>query len=307
MQSTVSDRAILRQAVFLVGPTSVGKSDISLALAARHNGEIVCADAFQLYREFPVLSAQPSNAEKSRIPHHLFGSVPCSEEMDAAKFAERALAIIADIVARRKTPVVVGGSGLYLQALTAGLPQLPSIDPALREQVRGMTLREMLAQLQSLDPASLSAIDVHNPRRVARRLELCRQTGRPASDILTPPPVPEGLRGIVLARDRDDLNARIAAAVETRLVTGAIDEVRAARDTAGRTARQILGWREITALLDGEIDRATCAELVTTATRQYAKRQLTWFRAKSTFPSENLSTVTPEYLDRIARRLGLAG
>jgi tRNA dimethylallyltransferase len=303
----VSDRTLLRQAVFLAGPTSVGKSDIALALAERHNGEIVCADAFQLYREFPVLSAQPTEPEKSRVPYHLFGGIPCTDEMDAAQFAKRALDVITETIARRKIPIIVGGSGLYLQALIAGLPQLPSINPALREQVRGMTLKDMLTQLRSLDPASMSAIDVHNPRRVARRLELSLQTGQPASQILTQPPVPEGLRGLVLTRDRDDLNARIAAAVETRLAGGAIDEVRAARTTAGGTARQILGWREITALLDGEFDRATCAELVTTATRRYAKRQLTWFRAKSTFPAENLSTVTSDYLDRIARQLGLAG
>ena len=303
----MSDRIFLRQAVFLAGPTSVGKSAIALALAEQHNGEIVCADAFQLYREFPVLSAQPTEPEKSRVPHHLFGGIPCTDEMDAAQFANRALDVITEIIARQKIPIVVGGSGLYLQALIAGLPQLPTIDPAIREQVRGMTLKDMLTQLQSLDPASMSAIDVHNPRRVARRLELCLHTGQPASQILTQPPVPEGLRGLVLTRDRDDLNARIAAAVEARLAAGAIDEVRAARTTAGGTARQILGWREITALLDGEIDRATCAELVTTATRQYAKRQLTWFRAKSTFPGGNLSTVTSDFLDRIARQLGLAG
>jgi tRNA dimethylallyltransferase len=303
----VSDRTLLRHAVFLTGPTSVGKSDVALSLAEKFAGEIVCTDAFQLYREFPVLSAQPTEPEKSRVPHHLFGSIPCSDEMDAAQYADRALVVIADIIVRNKVPIVVGGSGLYLQALMTGLPQLPSIDPVLREQVRGMTLKEMLTHLQSLDPASLSAIDVHNPRRVARRLELCLQTGQAASQILTEPPAPSGLRGLVLTRDRDDLNARIAAAVEARLAGGAVDEVRAARKTAGGTARQILGWREITALLDGELDRATCTERLTIATRQYAKRQLTWFRAKSTFPQENLSTVTPDHLDRIARALGLAG
>jgi tRNA dimethylallyltransferase len=300
------DRSILRHAVFLAGPTSVGKSDLALALAEKFRGEVVCADAFQLYREFPVLSAQPTDAEKFRVPHHLFGSIPCAEEMDAARFAARALDVISGIVARKNIPVVVGGSGLYLQALTAGLPRLPSIDAAVRNQVREMTLKDMLAQLQSLDPASLSVIDVHNPRRVARRLELCRQTGRPASQILTGPAASADLRGVVLTRDREDLHVRIAAAVEARLAGGAIDEVRAARATAGGTARQILGWKEITALLEGEIDRETCVQLVTTATRQYAKRQLTWFRTKSNLPQENLSTVTPDYLDRLARRLGLS-
>jgi len=300
------DRSILRQAVFLAGPTSVGKSDIALALAEKYRGEIVCADAFQLYREFPVLSAQPNEADRARVPHHLFGSISCTAEMDATQFAGHAIEAIARIAGRGKVPFVVGGSGLYLQALMAGLPELPPIDSAIREKVRGMTLEDMLATLRELDAASLSAIDVHNPRRVARRLELCLQTGRPASEILTEPPVPAGLRGVVLTRDREDLNARIAAAVEARLSGGAIEEVRAARELAGATARQILGWKEITALLDGTLDRTTCAELVTNATRQYAKRQLTWFRAKSTFPAENLSTVTSDHLDRIARCLGLS-
>ncbi|MEX1044700.1 MAG: tRNA (adenosine(37)-N6)-dimethylallyltransferase MiaA, partial [Chthoniobacterales bacterium] len=282
----MSDRTILRHAVFLAGPTSVGKSEVALALAPKHHGEIVCADAFQLYREFPVLSAQPSAREQALVPHHLFGSVSCAEEMDAARFAHRALEVITDIVARGKTPFVIGGSGLYLQALMAGLPQLPAIDPALREKVRGLTLKEMLARLQELDPASLPAIDIHNPRRVARRLELCLQTGQPASQILTAPPTPAGLRGVVLTRDREDLNARIAAAVEARLAGGALEEVRAVRHVAGGTARQILGWKEITAHLDGDLPLDACREGLTAATRQYAKRQLTWFRAKSTFPAE---------------------
>ena len=303
--STVSDRSILPHAIFLAGPTSVGKSEVALALAQKHGGEIVCADAFQLYREFPLLSAQPSPADQALVPHHLFGSVPCTDEMDAARFANRALEVMADIVARGKTPFVVGGSGLYLQALVAGLPELPAIDPLLREQVRGLALKEMLARLQALDPASLPAIDVHNPRRVARRLELCLQTGRPASELLTAPPVPSEVRGLVLIRDRDDLHARIATAVAQRLAGGAIDEVRAVRELASGTARQILGWREIGEYLDGKILLDECRERLTTATRQYAKRQLTWFRAKSTFPEENLSAVTSDHLDRLARQLGL--
>ena len=299
------DRSILRQAVFLAGPTSVGKSEVALALAQKHRGEIVCADAFQLYREFPILSAQPSAAERVAAPHHLFGTIPCTDTTDAARFADLALAAIENIIARGRTPLIVGGSGLYLQALIAGLPQLPAIDPALREQVRGMPIDEMVVRLGELDPASLSVIDLRNPRRVARRLELSLQTGLPASVLLAEQPAPAGLRGVVLTRARDELNARIATAVDVRLAAGGIEEVRAARDVAGRTARQILGWREICALLEHKIDRATCVELVTIATRQYAKRQLTWFRAKSTFPVENLSPVTPDTMDRIARQLGL--
>lgn len=297
---------LLRRCVFVAGPTSVGKSEIALALASRHDGEIVCADAFQLYREFPVLSAQPSADEQAQVPHHLYGSVPCAEELDAARYANSAQTLLREIVARGKTPFVVGGSGLYLQALVAGLPALPSVDPALRDEVRAMSLEQMQAQLRELDLQSLLSIDANNPRRVARRLELCRQTGRPASEILTEPAAPEGLRGVVLSRDRDELRARIAEAVEARLAAGAIEEVSSTRDSVGATARQILGWREISDLLDDKINRGACIELVTSATRQYAKRQLTWFRAKSTFPLESLSTVTSDHLDRLARLLGLS-
>ncbi|MBJ7259840.1 MAG: tRNA (adenosine(37)-N6)-dimethylallyltransferase MiaA [Chthoniobacterales bacterium] len=302
-----ASQSLLRRAVFLAGPTSVGKSEIALTLAEKHHGEIVCADAFQLYREFPVLSAQPSAAERARVVHHLSGTVPCSDEMDAARFASLALDAIAGIVAREKIPFVVGGSGLYLQALVAGLPALPAIDPALRDRVRGMALKDMTSKLRELDPESLTAIDANNPRRVARRLELCLQTGLPASQVLEHlPTAPDGLRGILLTRPRDAMHERIAAAVAARLGQGAVDEVRAARGTAGRTARQILGWREITAFLDAEITMDECREKLVFSTRQYAKRQLTWFRSKSTFPQEEISEVTPDSLDRIARSLGLS-
>ena len=299
------DRSILRRAVFVVGPTSSGKSAFALDLAQKHGGEIVCADAFQLYREFPVLSAQPAAGERALVPHHLFGAGSCADDMDAARYAALALGAIADILARGRIPIVVGGSGLYIQALTAGLPELPPIDAGLRERVRGMTLKEMAAKLGELDPASLDAIDTRNPRRVARRLELCLQAGRPASEILHEPPSPQGLRGVVLTRDRDDLDARIAAAVDARLSGGAIDEVRATRRMAGGTARQILGWREISGYLDAKILLDECRDDLTAATRRYAKRQLTWFRAKCNFPAANLSSVTTDFLDRTARELGL--
>ena len=297
---------LLRQAVFVVGPTSVGKSEVAISWAQSHGGEIVNADAFQLYREFPILSAQPSAEERAIVPHHLFGSISCTMEMDAAHFVTLAQSALADVVARKKVPFVVGGSGLYLQALIAGLPALPTIDPTVREKVREMTLTEMQSGLAELDPVSLRSIDRHNPRRVGRRLELSLQAGRPASELLLQPSPPSGLRGIVLVRDRDELNTRIESAVEARLLGGAVEEVKAGGEIASPTAKQILGWREIHALLEGAINRTRCAELLTVATRQYAKRQLTWFRGKSTFPLENLSAVTPNYLDLLARQLGLS-
>ncbi len=306
MRSTIHpDRDLLLRAVFVAGPTSAGKSEVALSLALRHGGEIVNADAFQLYREFPVLSAQPSAQDFARAPHHLFGCVPSSEEMDAARFAGLALGAIADVVARGRLPVVVGGSGLYLQALLHGLPELPPIDAAVRARVRALPLAEAVEELRRLDPASAAAIDLQNPRRVARRLELCWQTSRPASELLAPPAELPARRGVVLIRERDDFHSRIADAVSSRLQNGAIGEVATARSIAGATARQILGWREITAYLDGQLTFDESREKLIAATRQYAKRQLTWFRGKSTFPFINISAVTPDISDRISLELGL--
>jgi tRNA dimethylallyltransferase len=291
--------------VFVTGPTSAGKTEIALGLARRHGGEIVNADAFQLYREFPVLSAQPTAREFAAVPHHLFGCVACAEEMDAARFAAVALVAVADIVARGRVPFVVGGSGLYLQALLQGLPELPSIDPAVRARARSLPLPEAVAELRRLDPASAAAIDLQNPRRVARRLELCWQTLRPASELLAPPADSWPCRGVVLVRERDDLHRRIAAAVSYRLQNGSLQEVEMARSLAGPTARQILGWREITAYLDGTLTLEDCRKQLIVATRQYAKRQLTWFRAKANFPFVDISAVTPDIFHRISRESGL--
>lgn len=297
-------REVLKHAVFIAGPTSSGKSVLAVEWARRHGGEIVCADAFQLYREFPILSAQPSEAEREGVPHHLFGAAGCADAMDAARYAQMALAVIAEIASRGRIPFVVGGSGLYIHALTSGLPDVPAIDPEIRERVRAMNLQDMVQALGELDPAALDIIDARNPRRVGRRLEICLQSGRPASEVLAPNPPVVGLRGIVLAPRREDLHDRITRAVEARLAGGAVDEVRAVRELAGLTARQILGWREITGFLDGALSLEECREQLASATRRYAKRQLTWFRSKLTLPPVDPATVTPEILERTARLPG---
>ena len=305
LKASGPSRDILRRAIFVCGPTSAGKSAVALRWASRVGAEIVNGDAFQLYREFPVLSAQPTAEECAAVPHHLFGAVSCAQEMDAARYAGLALAAVAGVVERGRIPLIVGGCGLYLHSLMAGLSDLPAIDPGVRAHVRSLGLPEMVEQLSALDPASLGVIDLQNPRRVSRRLELCLQSGRPASELLIPPAPPTGLSGVVLTRDHDELQTRIAHAVEQRLSAGAVEEVRAARPSAGATARQILGWSEISAHLDGQITAAELHRQLVAATRRYAKRQLTWFRSKSTFPLVNLSTVTPDILDRTARQLGL--
>lgn len=265
---------------FLAGPTASGKTDVALAVAEACDGEIIGADAFQVYRGLDLLSAKPSPEALARVPHHLVGTVPLGEPFNVARYLETALAAIADVRSRGRLPVIVGGTGLYLRALTRGLADIPPGDPALRAELEATPLPELLARLEALDPAAASAIDVQNPRRVVRAVEVCLLTGKPFSSFRqewqTAPP----FHGVLLERTRDDLYDRIDRRTVAMFAAGVVEEVRAALASGGvgATAEQIIGWREIVALLRRELPEADCIAAIQQTTRRYAKRQSTWFR-----------------------------
>jgi len=268
--------------IFLCGPTASGKSALALETARRVDGEIVNADAFQLYREMEVLTAAPSTHERALVPHHLYGVLDPGEKMDAGRYLRMAKPVIGEIQSRGKTPVVVGGSGLYLKFLTHGPAPLPEGDAALRAEMQSRPLEELVAQLRTLDPVEAARTNLRNRRYVERALEICLLTGRKASDLRDrweskTRETECTLRGIVIRRTRPDLHARIAARTRAMLEGGAIDEVAALTDVSG-SCEKAIGFREIRAFLAGETDLATCEELINAATRQYAKRQETWFR-----------------------------
>ncbi|MCX7868497.1 MAG: tRNA (adenosine(37)-N6)-dimethylallyltransferase MiaA, partial [Terrimicrobiaceae bacterium] len=269
----------------------------------RVGAEIVCADAFQIYRGLAVLTAQPPERLRARAPHHLYGSVPPSEQMSAARFASLAWEAARGIIERGKVPVFVGGSGLYLQALEGALDPIPPPEPALRARISGMPAAEALAELRRLDPDAEGQVDVRNPRRVARALEIVLQTGRPLAASRTGRPAPCALRGIVLLRPREELRERIAANVAAMLRQGAIKEV---RDMSGPapSASRALGFKEISAFLAGGLAFDEMERRVFFATWQYARRQLTWFRHKSNFEALMVSGAeTRQALAEAERRL----
>ena len=265
--------------LFICGPTASGKSSVALTLAKELNGEIVNADAFQLYRGLETITAAPTQEEQEDIPHHLYSVADPSESHDAASYLKLAQPVIADIHSRGRLPIVVGGSGLYLKFLTHGPSPLPSADAALRQKLEGTPLPELFAQLQELDPEGAAKVDQKNPRYVQRALEICLLTGKPASELRASfrHRDESALKGIVLHWERPQLHERIALRTEQMLAGGAIEEVAQLTDISPTTAKAI-GIREIQQHLAGEITREQCAELITIATRQYAKRQLTWFR-----------------------------
>jgi tRNA dimethylallyltransferase len=268
--------------IYVTGPTAVGKSEIAVEVALRFGGEVVSADAFQVYRGLDVLTAKPDPAALARVPHHLIGEVPLDETFDAARFRALAAARIADIVARGRVPVVVGGTGLYVRALTHGLADLPGADATLRAQLENQPLEELAAELRRLDPDA--RIDFQNPRRVVRALEVCLLTGRTFSSFREQAAPAQPVRGVAVTRGREELYARIDRRTEQMFAAGVIEEVRAVGEVSA-TAAQAIGFREIRALLRGEMNEAVCIAAIQQQTRQYAKRQMTWFRRERHFAS----------------------
>jgi len=283
----------MRHAFFIVGQTATGKSELAADVAREMNAEIVSADAFQIYRGLDLLTAKPDTSTLAKAPHHLIATIPVSEEMNAEKYRRAATGAIDEINSRAKLAIVVGGSGLYIKALTHGLAPLPEPDPGLRKKLNAMSLDELGTQLASLDPEAARKIDTNNRRRLVRAVEICLLTGKPVSAhrMLGRAAYSKAGTGVFVFRDREELYQRINERVESMFDHGVIDEVRTAGATSA-TASQMIGLRQIRELLDGRMSLLQCIAEIQQATRRYAKRQLTWFRRQTNFFPLNLSLLS---------------
>lgn len=274
------------ETIYIVGPTGCGKSAVAVEVAERIGGEIVGADAFQIYRGLDVLTAKPDAAALAQVPHHLIGEIPRSETFDVARYRALAAERITEIASRGFVPVIVGGTGLYVRALTHGLADLPEADAELRARLEARPLAELAAELQQLDPQA--EIDFKNPRRVVRALEVCLLTGKPFSSFREQAEPVRPARGVVLVREREELYARIDRRTVEMFASGVVEEVRDAGEVSA-TAAQAIGLREIQAMLRGEISEGECIAQIQQQTRQYAKRQMTWFRREKHFTQMRVS------------------
>jgi len=269
--------------LFVVGPTASGKTRFALDLAEKHNGEIINGDAYQVYQGLRVLSAGPSAEELAKAPHHLFETLSPTEELNAALHYEAVKPIAERLSTEGKTPIIVGGSGMYLKFMTHGTSGLPEGDETMRAQMDAQPLESLVAKLQERDPEGASQINLTNRRYVSRALEICLLTGQKMSELKVhwkkrSAAIESQLKGYLLQWDRDSLADRIALRASEMIRSGAIEEVQALRETASNTCRKAIGFREIESYLDGKISLERCEELILFATRQYAKRQRTWFR-----------------------------
>lgn len=269
----------------IAGPTASGKSALALALAEKHRGTVINADSMQVYADLRILTARPSEEEEARAPHRLFGHIDGAEACSAARWAAEARVAIAEAHAEDRLPILVGGTGLYLRTLIDGIAPIPEIDPAIRAAVRALPVADAHAALALADPAAAARLNATDTTRVARALEVIRSTGRTLADWQDRREGGIGdtvhLAPLILLPDRDWLGTRIDRRFGIMLAT-AKDEVRALRARtdipADAPVLRAIGVHEIGKLLDGEWSADVALAAGATATRQYAKRQYTWFR-----------------------------
>jgi tRNA dimethylallyltransferase len=271
------------QPVLIAGPTASGKSALALALAERDGGRIINADALQVFANWRILTARPSPEEEARAPHALYGHVPG----DAAYSVGHWLRDLAPLLRDGPRPIIIGGTGLYFSALTEGLAEIPPTPPEIRAEADARQARQGLTSLlNELDPETRSRIDTANPMRVQRAWEVQRATGKPLAEWqdATPPPLlpPDDVARFLIDAPKDWLTPRIERRFDLMLDAGALDEVRANLPTwsPAHQSSKAIGAPELIAHLRGEMTLGAAREAAIIATRQYAKRQRSWFRAR---------------------------
>ena len=271
--------------IFLAGPTAVGKSAVALALAEKIGGEIITVDSMQVYRGLDIGTAKPMPAERVRVPHHLIDVCDLHEAFDAAQFIRLAQKAVEEIQSRNKTPVFCGGTGLYFKAFLDGLGEAPPADEKLRAELEAAPFADLLRELKERDPAAYEKIDRKNPRRVIRAVEVIRLTGKKfseqRSDWDTRHSSPVTRHFYCFTRSAEALHRRINVRVDEMFRLGLVDETRELLQhglAENKFAMQAIGYRQVVEHLRGERGLAETIELVKIKTRQFAKRQLTWFR-----------------------------
>lgn len=274
--------------VIVAGPTASGKSALALRLAEHYQGTIINADALQCYRDLGILTARPGAAEEARVPHLLYGFLDAAERGSAVRWRDLALGAIAESLAARRLPIVVGGTGLYLRALTGGLAPVPDIPPAIRDEAAtlyqrlgGAAFRSALARL---DPVAAARFPAGDRTRLTRAFEVVRATGRPLGEwqrAAIGPAAPYRFATILLGLPRDSLYAACDARFAAMINAGGLDEAAAllARGLSpDLPAMKAVGLPELIRHLRGETSLDDAVAAAQQATRRYAKRQTTWFR-----------------------------
>lgn len=274
----------MKKVIVLLGPTGVGKTSASILLAKGLDTEIISADSMQIYRHMDIGTAKPSEAERAGIRHHMIDVVEPSEAYSAGRYISEVAPIIEGLLHKDKTPIIVGGTGLYIKAMTRGIFSGPSSDLQLRDQLLAREEEvkgSLYAHLCELDPETAGRIERNNIRRIIRALEVCMKSGSSLSALqknLTKP-LPYDFIKIGITREKKELYQMIDARVDAMFTAGLVEEVKAIMQmNPDRTPLQAIGYKEIAQYLNRELDLQEAERLIKRNSRRYAKRQFTWFR-----------------------------
>jgi tRNA dimethylallyltransferase len=295
--------------ILVVGPTAVGKTDLCLKLAKKFNTEIVSCDSRQFYREMNLGTAKPSAKELQEVPHHLINSLSIEEEYDVRKFEKDALEALDRIFQKSNVAIMTGGSGLFADAVTEGLDDIPDVDPEIRQKLileyEEKGLKWLQETLSIADPEYFQQVDQQNPQRLMRALEVYRGTGQRFSTFRVKKKAirPFEVIKIGLDRPREELYQRIDLRMDQMIELGLFDEADSLFGKRHLNALQTVGYSEIFEFMEGKYDREEAIRLLKRNSRRYAKRQMTWFRR-----DEEIRWFRPdqgqEILDWIANQMG---
>lgn len=271
--------------ITIVGPTAVGKTDLAIKLANLFNTEIISADSRQFYKELNIGTAKPSKLELESNKHHLINNISINDDYNISQFQNDANKIILDVFSKNKYAILVGGSGLYIDAVLYGIDKIPKVRPSVRKKLNDEFerngLKSLTAKLTELDPESLKTIDINNPRRVIRALEVTISTKLPYSSFLKTKNKKSKYNEIIIGlnKDRAQLHDLINTRVDQMIQKGLVEEVRSLIKSRNKNALNTIGYSEIFNYLDNEYTHEMAVEKIKTNSRRYAKRQLTWFNS----------------------------
>ena len=271
--------------ITIVGPTAVGKTDLAIKLANLFNTEIISADSRQFYKELNIGTAKPSKYELESNKHHLINNISINDDYNISQFQKDADKIILDVFSKNKYAILVGGSGLYIDAVLYGIDKIPKVRPSVRKKLNDEFerngLKSLTAKLTELDPESLKTIDINNPRRVIRALEVTISTKLPYSSFLKTKNKKSKYNEIIIGlnKDRAQLHDLINTRVDQMVQKGLVEEVRSLIKSRNKNALNTIGYSEIFNYLDNEYSHEMAVEKIKTNSRRYAKRQLTWFNS----------------------------
>ncbi|RLD80817.1 MAG: tRNA (adenosine(37)-N6)-dimethylallyltransferase MiaA [Bacteroidetes bacterium] len=270
--------------IVITGPTAVGKTIFSIKLAQHFNTEILSADSRQFYREMRIGTAYPEPEELAAVKHHFLGNLSIAEDYNVARYETEAMALLDELFKKHQVLILSGGSGLYIDAISRGIDDLPDHDPTLREELKAeldeIGLEAFGEKLKALDPEYFEVVDLNNPNRLLRAIEVCIQTGKTYTSLRrnTKKERPFRIIKIGLNMERDLLFKRIEERVDRMMKNALLEEVKSLLPYRDHNALNTVGYKELFRYLDEEVSLEQAVENIKTNSRRYAKRQLTWFK-----------------------------